>query len=111
MIKYSDSVKFNDLDKKLQTLLYIFDKAIPIDIIATSGRRSIEKNKEVRGVANSSHLTGLALDLACTDSTTRYTITYFAYIAGFKRIGLAKDHVHLDADDTKAQNILFFDGF
>lgn len=80
-----------------------------IPIIITSGLRSIEKNKKVGGVADSSHLNGLACDLDCIDSNTRFKIISGLIGAGIQRIGIADDHIHADVDHTKAQNVIFLE--
>jgi hypothetical protein len=36
------------------------------------------------------------VDIACTDSRTRYKILYAALVTGFKRIGVYDKHIHLD---------------
>lgn len=111
MIKYAENVNFNKLDRKLQNALSVLERAIDIDIFITSGLRSIEHNAEVGGVPKSSHLTGLAVDIACHDSNTRFKIVFNALVAGFKRIGLGKDHVHLDINYNKPNPIIFFDNY
>lgn len=111
MIKYTENCVFNKLDKKLQNMLYAFDKVCNIEIIATSGLRSPEHNAEVGGSPTSSHLNGLAIDLYTPDSKTRYKAIWCAIAVGFKRIGIPKDfqHLHLDIDENKAQEIVFID--
>lgn len=109
MIIFSEKVDYRKLDKSLQKTCDIFDKAIDIDIVATSGLRSPTENSSVGGVPTSSHLKGLAIDLNCPDSKTRFKIVFSALIAGFKRIGIGKNHIHLDIDETKPFPIIFFD--
>ena len=110
MIKYSPTCEFNKLDRKLQNNCNILDRALDIDIIATSGLRSPEKNTQVGGVPKSSHLNGLAIDFICSDSKVRYKLIMASLVAGFQRIGIGKNHIHLDIDTDKPYPIIFFDG-
>jgi len=109
MIKYLENVDPKDLDKKLQKALFYLDKASNLEIICTSGLRTPEHNAEIGGDAKSSHLEGLAVDFSCLESNMRFWLIYWALIAGFKRIGIAKDHIHLDLNTKKQQNIIFFE--
>lgn len=111
MIKYPDNVFFNKLDKKLQNKLSVFDRVCEREVLATSGLRTPEHNAEIGGVKASSHLKGLAIDLACVDSKTRYDIIRCAIIAGFTRIGVGKTHIHLDVDLEKPDLVIFFDNY
>jgi len=65
--------------------------AIPFRI--TSGYRSVKHNREVGGVQNSSHLFGLAADIAVGSGKERYIILNALIRAGFKRIGVAKGFI------------------
>ncbi len=111
MIKYPDDKFFKSLDKKLQDMCRNFDKVCDIEVIATSGLRSPEHNAEVGGSPTSSHLKGLAIDLATPDSKTRYKILWAAIAVGFNRIGLPTefDHIHLDCDADKPWPAAFKD--
>lgn len=109
MIKFNEKIDYRKLDKNLQRLCDTFNKLVKMEVIATSGLRSIEDNKRVGGSPTSSHLKGLALDLFCPDSRTRHEIIFGALAAGFKRIGIGKTHIHLDCDTDKDQMIIFFD--
>jgi len=112
--------KYHEFDSPLQQgsgqlmdkgFLYMLNNArhianIPFEI--TSGYRieaDIERlEKEGYKVSrNSSHLKGLAADIACTDSVTRYIIIDALLKAGFNRIGIAKTFIHVDNDLDKAQ--------
>lgn len=110
MIKYSQEVKFEELDKRLQKMSKAIDAVLEIEVLATSGLRSPDHNEKMGGVPNSSHLKGLALDLACSDSRTRYRVIWSAIACGFQRIGIGADHIHLDIDESKPQPVIFFDG-
>lgn len=121
MTKY---FKYSEFDSPLQQgsgqlmdagFLYMLDNArhiadVPFEI--TSGFRieaDIERlEKEGYKVSkNSSHLKGVAADIACTDSITRYVIIDALLKAGFTRIGIAKTFIHVDNDLDKAQNCIW----
>jgi len=64
----------------------------------TSGYRCPEYQLEVDPkVPNSSHVRGMAVDIACTTSFNRYRIINAA-VPRCNRIGIGKEHVHLDSD-------------
>jgi zinc D-Ala-D-Ala carboxypeptidase len=50
--------------------------------------------------ANSSHLKGLAADIAC-DNSTRFKILDSLLKVGFNRIGIANSFIHVDIDPDK----------
>lgn len=95
------------LDYKLMYKLDLARQMADIPFIITSGLRSIEKNKEVGGASDSSHLKGLGCDIACKNSQQAFCIIKGAFMAGIERIGLGKGHIHLDIDTEKPQKVLF----
>lgn len=76
---------------------------IPFKI--TSGYRTKEHNAEVGGVPNSSHLIGVASDIAVFGGADRYIILSALIKAGFKRIGVAKTFIHCDTDSNKSNSV------
>lgn len=76
---------------------------IPFKI--TSGYRTKAHNEEVGGVPNSSHLIGVASDIAVSSGSERYTILNALIKAGFKRIGVAKTFIHCDTDPNKSNSV------
>jgi len=74
----------------------------------TSGYRSKETNKRVKGVSTSSHLKGLAADISCKDSSTRQKIVNSLIQVGFTRIGIADTFIHCDTDKDKQDAIWLY---
>lgn len=93
-----------------KTFLSMLDEArhianIPFKI--NSGYRTKERNKKVGGVKSSSHLKGLACDISCIDSRSRFIILNALIDAGFTRIGIAKTFIHCDIDIDKVQQVIW----
>lgn len=80
-----------------------FDKPLHI----TSGYRTVEHNARVGGTENSSHLKGLAVDIACNSSVDRYHLINCLLDVGFKRIGIANSFIHVDIDKDKAKEVIW----
>lgn len=76
-----------------------------VSFIITSGYRTKEHNAEVGGVPNSSHLIGVAADIAVSGGADRYIILSALIKAGFRRIGVAKTFIHCDTDDSKPNSV------
>lgn len=73
-----------------------------------SAVRCLTHNKEVGGAKLSTHLTGNALDIAASDSRTRFIILKALMDAGFTRIGLHKLFIHADDAPYSAKEVVWF---
>lgn len=94
-----------------ETFLIMLDNArslagVPFNI--NSGYRTQAHNLKVGGSPNSSHMLGLAADIRCTDSSNRYFILNSLLDAGFTRIGIYQNFIHVDLDNTKVQNVIWY---
>lgn len=80
-----------------------------IPFVINSGARCIKHNESVGGSYTSSHISGLAVDIAFKDSHSCFVILKALYDVGFKRIGINfnKSFIHVDVDKGKAQEVLF----
>ena len=67
-----------------------------VPFVIYSGWRCEKHNKRVGGSLTSAHLVGLAADIACPDSNARYRIIIGLLSAGFKRIGIGRNFIHVD---------------
>lgn len=107
MLNFFKEHEVRGLNHKLVYKMNLARYASGIPWIVTSGLRSVEKNKEIGGVEDSSHLSGLGVDIRCSSSRERFLIIKGALVAGFTRIGVKKGHIHLDIDSTKEEEIIF----
>ena len=91
-------------DKLLSMLEQARHKA-NVPFIITSCYRCYAHNKAVGGVALSSHVKGLAVDIKCENSQQRMIMLRELMSAGFKRIGIHKHFIHVDVDTDKPSNL------
>ena len=88
------------------------EAGIPFKI--NSGYRTESHNAKVGGKPKtntskgSSHMYGLAADIACTDSVTRQKILTALIKVGFTRAGIAQSFVHVDYDNSKPNAIWLY---
>lgn len=76
-------------------------------MIINSGYRCKEYNKKVGGKPSSAHLRGTAADIKCDNATDRFLLVSLACEAGFRRVGVYSDFVHLDVDDTLPRPVMW----
>lgn len=76
--------------------------------VVTSGYRCAAHNKAVGGVIGSAHTKGLAVDIKCLNSNTRFKMLKAFFAAGFNRIELAPTWIHVDVDPSKPQDVAFY---
>ncbi len=75
----------------------------------TSGYRTKEHNEKVGGRVGSSHLKGIAVDIACNNSVERSKILKGLFEAGLgRRVGIASNFIHVDADYDKPAAIWLY---
>tara|TARA_R110000744_G_scaffold80412_2_gene157845 strand:- start:60 stop:440 length:381 start_codon:yes stop_codon:yes gene_type:complete len=63
------------------------------------GRRGYKTSK-----GRSAHQDGYAADISCTDTKSRWLIINSLLLAGFNRIGIASNFIHVDNHPDKTQN-------
>lgn len=93
------------MDKELLCMLDLVREKFGKGIFINSGYRTIRHNAKVGGTAKSSHLKGLAVDIACNNSVDRFKLLGILREVGFNRIGTAKTFIHIDIDKDKASHV------
>lgn len=78
-----------------------------ISFVIRSWCRCPVHNEAVGGLDDSSHLKGCAADIEAAFSGSRFLIVDALIRAGFTRIGIGKDFVHVDYDTSKAQCVMW----
>jgi len=99
---------FSELDPTMRSLCDKMRGECGFPWKITSGYRTKSENDSiVNSVSDSSHVTGLAVDVYCVDSAKRDKIVDVAKANGIKRIGIGQNFVHLDIDKSKPQGVLW----
>lgn len=93
----------SDLAERIELIEFILEEKL----LVTSGYRCEKHNKEIGGSKTSSHLKGLAVDVACKTSLLRHKIIYTANYFGINRIGIGKNYIHLDMDKNKVSKVIW----
>lgn len=78
-----------------------------VPFIVNSAYRSVEHEKRQGRDGSSSHTKGIAVDLKATNSRTRYRILQGLLKAGFTRIGIGENFIHVDGDLDKDQDVIW----
>lgn len=92
------------------SFLYLLNKAradAGVSFVITSGYRCPEHNAEVGGVKGSSHTKGCAVDIRCTSGNKRFKVIQSLLDAGFTRVGVSKNFIHVDNDESKPANVIW----
>lgn len=73
----------------------------------TSGFRTIDHELKMDRDGSSSHTKGIAIDLKAQYSRQRFLILKGLLEAGFTRIGIGEDFIHVDDDKEKDQHVVW----
>lgn len=97
------------MDEKLLRMLDELREKAGIPIVIGSAYRCKEHNDAIsEAVEDSAHLKGKAVDIRCNDSATRFKILKAAFEVGFRRIEPRETWVHVDVDESKPQDVVFY---
>jgi hypothetical protein len=80
---------------------------VGLPFFITSGYRTEAHNRSVGGAANSSHMRGLAADIAAPTDAMKRSIARASIAEGITRIGWGRTFIHLDDDRAKQQQTVW----
>ena len=99
------------LDQELCAMLDRARGLAGVPFVITCGKRTPAQNADLaEAVSDSAHLTGNAVDLACTDSPSRYNMVRGLFLAGFTRIGIYSAHIHADNSTLLPEKVMWYSG-
>lgn len=101
------SCTIDQMDAAFLNRLDQFREFVGIPLVLTCAYRSKAWEKAHGRTGNSAHTRGLAVDIRCNASDTRYRIVMAAVCFGFKRIGIGKNFIHLDLDPSLPQGVIW----
>lgn len=97
------------LDTELVAKLDLAREQAGVPFLITCGLRTLEQNAALaESVSDSAHLTGHAVDLACSESGPRFAMVKSLLDVGFTRMGIYSAHLHVDNDATKPQQVIWY---
>ena len=77
-------------------------------LVVASGIRTPERNKQVGGVKNSSHLLGYAVDWKNITDDQMVAFLDAAWAAGFRRFGIMATGIHTDDDPARGSPAIWY---
>ena len=100
-----------NMDFDFITLLNTIRHQSGVQMRITSGYRTEETNSKLKNsVPNSSHLKGVAADIACNNSSDREKIIAAAIKNKVRRIGISAKFLHIDVDSEKQPAVWLYGG-
>ena len=101
------SCSMKDMDNDFLLLLDKLREKCGFPLVISCAYRSKEWDLKKGRSGNSAHTRGKAVDIRYNSSSTAYAIVKNAMELGIKRIGVGKNFIHIDNDDSLPQNVLF----
>lgn len=98
------------VDPALIELLEAIRSVVDLPIQITSGYRCPAHNAAVSGTIDSAHTRGKAADFFVSGSIDRYRFLDAAFFCGARRIGIGADFIHVDVDESLAQEVVWLYG-
>lgn len=97
-----------DMDEGFLQKLLFAQKIYGRKFKVNSAFRSVAYEKQQGRAGRSSHTKGIAADLGVTNHQQRLYIVAALIVAGFRRIGIAKNFIHVDDDASKVPSLWLY---
>lgn len=101
------SCSIEDMDQRFLNTLDAIRALAGIPLVLKCAYRSVAWDKAKGRTGNSAHTKGLAADIRCNSSATRWKIVTAALALGIRRIGIGKSYVHVDIDGALPQDVVW----
>lgn len=98
-----------DLSDVLLDKLDIVRSLCGFPLVVNSAYRTFDYEQSKGRSGSSSHCKGIAVDIAVQSDEKRLKIVQNSLRAGFQRIGIAKNFIHLDLDNDKPSCIWLYE--
>ena len=96
----------NRMNEDFIRTLDLARKKADIPFVINSGYRCNSHNEDV-GSNSLNHVKGVAVDIRCINSYKRFKIIKSLLSAGFTRIGVHKDFIHVDNNYTNEPEVIW----
>ena len=103
----SPSCSLQDMKQHTMDKLDAARKLAGIPFVLNSAYRSQAWEKEKGRTGTGAHTAGCAVDIRCNASANRFKIVQACLLAGFTRIGIGKNYIHVDDDPTKPEQVIW----
>lgn len=103
----SPACSIEQMSERFLALLDEVRERAGIPLVLNSAYRSPAWEKAHGRSGTSAHCKGLAVDIRCNTSANRWRIVRAALSCGIRRIGIGKTYVHLDADASLPQDVIW----
>jgi len=97
----------HDMHPRLLEMLDVARFHAGMPIVITSAYRTVDHELKQGRDGSSSHTKGVAVDIASASSRHRFVIVSALLKAGFRRIGIGPDFIHVDIDGDKTQDLIW----
>ncbi len=105
--RLTPSCSLQDMEQRAMDIFDRVRDGAGMPLTLTCAYRTKEWDRAKGRSGNSAHTAGQAIDISCTDLSTRYKIVQAAINAGITRIGIAKTFVHIDTSNLNTQRVVW----